>query len=246
MLHIDMEKLFDCVAMVALEELSVEEAVEEYKEICGVPERHRSKVFNTKFSNEYTSSLVDWWATYASKNSSLMKMFTESDLDEWMDIFCYDGTIRDFIEGGKYLKESCVFSEHANKTVKDYEDKIRLTETLIAEQRAVCTFLENKSQTRVWSTPVKKKDDGFVYLIRGGSYCKIGITKDVKARLSSLRTSNPLELELLCSYGAKNKDSREIESYLHEEFKEYRRKGEWFELDMPVAKFEEMCRQFDI
>ncbi len=47
---------------------------------------------------------------------------------------------------------------------------------------------------------ITNKDISCVYLLRSGEYCKIGKTKDMKARLSQIQTGNPTEVEVVCTY----------------------------------------------
>ncbi|CAK7279212.1 GIY-YIG nuclease family protein [Streptomyces misionensis] len=67
-----------------------------------------------------------------------------------------------------------------------------------------------------------------VYVVgaEGLDAVKIGTTTDVGKRLSSLQTGLPLSLSVLwtCEGG------RNLERALHEEFRAYRQRGEWFDL----------------
>lgn len=73
---------------------------------------------------------------------------------------------------------------------------------------------------------------GTIYIIGAkGSYCKIGVTsgKCVKARLRALQTAHWETLELI--YISPMFDNAyEVEKMLHEEFKQYKIRGEWFNL----------------
>ena len=67
----------------------------------------------------------------------------------------------------------------------------------------------------------------FVYFIRlkGTGYVKIGKSKNPKRRLESLRTSNPLECELV---GALPEVGNNTEFAFHSRFADYHFRGEWF------------------
>lgn len=69
-----------------------------------------------------------------------------------------------------------------------------------------------------------------VYLIKFGNlpYYKIGIAKNVLARIVDLEIGSPFDLELICS--AKIEDAYVIEQALHRKFWNLRKKGEWFQL----------------
>lgn len=75
-----------------------------------------------------------------------------------------------------------------------------------------------------------------VYLIadRGNELCKIGFTNtEVEKRMSSLKTGNPFELEVL----AVIEGERELEKELHTKFKDYKVKGEWFKLTDEIINY---------
>lgn len=69
-----------------------------------------------------------------------------------------------------------------------------------------------------------------LYLIRAGNFVKIGVSKNIKSRLKTLQTSNPVELKLLAYTIGNDEYDYIIESEIHEEFEDHRAKGEWFTL----------------
>ena len=81
-----------------------------------------------------------------------------------------------------------------------------------------------------------------VYFIKSGEYLKIGIAKDVKARLSALQTGNPVRLELrgIISDLSENK-AKEYKKKLHEFYKNCRESGEWFNRSKFEVYDEEHC-----
>ena len=70
--------------------------------------------------------------------------------------------------------------------------------------------------------------NGYLYLIHcvGFPYYKIGITKDIDARLSSMQSSLPFQLELEFAVLAENFLIKERE--LHSKYANNRLNGEWF------------------
>ena len=70
----------------------------------------------------------------------------------------------------------------------------------------------------------------YVYLIQKGyGSIKIGVSKDPESRLKMLQTGNPTELHLIAKFPCESeKQARALEADLHNEFREYRMKGEWF------------------
>lgn len=71
----------------------------------------------------------------------------------------------------------------------------------------------------------------FVYLISNGEYIKIGVAKNVEARLKDLQVANAKELQLICSFPLKNeKEAFKLEQFLHTEYEAYHIRGEWFNI----------------
>lgn len=71
-----------------------------------------------------------------------------------------------------------------------------------------------------------------VYFIKAGEYLKIGIAKDVKARLSTLQTGNPIRFEL-CGIvdNLSRTQAMHYEKKLHRFYRNCRVNGEWFRRD---------------
>lgn len=73
----------------------------------------------------------------------------------------------------------------------------------------------------------QNKYDGYVYLISDGTYIKIGHTKtSIKRRIEDMQTGNANKLEVL-AYARVEKSSK-LEKYLHDRYKEYKHRREWF------------------
>lgn len=65
-----------------------------------------------------------------------------------------------------------------------------------------------------------------IYIIKCGRYYKIGIAKNVEARIKSIHTSNPNTVKVI--YTKEVEKAREVESHIHNVYKEQRHKLEWF------------------
>ncbi len=73
---------------------------------------------------------------------------------------------------------------------------------------------------------------GYVYLVRckGFDFYKIGVSKvSVEHRLSSLQTGCPFDLEVL--HTGYSLGYRSIETLLHNKYRLYNERGEWFKLN---------------
>lgn len=77
------------------------------------------------------------------------------------------------------------------------------------------------------------KAETFVYFARDGLEIKIGLSKDVRKRVTSLQTarSDLIHVEYVVRGG------RELEAYLHLKFKNSRLHGEWFRYHGEVQAF---------
>lgn len=70
---------------------------------------------------------------------------------------------------------------------------------------------------------------GYVYLIKGGEFYKIGMTvTTVEKRMQALQTASPIKLELIKKF--KSHNPSEDEKAIHSILKDYRKVGEWFQL----------------
>ncbi|MDP9476334.1 MAG: GIY-YIG nuclease family protein [Actinomycetota bacterium] len=72
--------------------------------------------------------------------------------------------------------------------------------------------------------------DGYVYLIGGRGYFKIGRAKDVSKRFKALKIQLPWRVHLIHTIPARN--HKRAERYLHEVFASQRANGEWFRLSV--------------
>lgn len=86
------------------------------------------------------------------------------------------------------------------------------------------------------------KTTGGVYLLGCGDYYKIGYSKNIQSRVSSIRTSNPFQVDLLATYECKDGRYLNLEKRLHEKFKDSKHKLEWFKKDFTVEDFLQACK----
>ena len=75
----------------------------------------------------------------------------------------------------------------------------------------------------------KQSKEGWVYLLAGNGYYKIGQTNDVKRRIGQISPKLPFEVEILCAIPTNN--AHKLEADLHNLYNEKRTNGEWFELN---------------
>ena len=72
----------------------------------------------------------------------------------------------------------------------------------------------------------------FVYLIKTEDFYKVGISKDISLRVSTIQTSCPHKIDLVHNWEFDcASQSKEVEAHIHGLFEGKRIRGEWFELD---------------
>ena len=83
----------------------------------------------------------------------------------------------------------------------------------------------------------KDEDFGIVYFVaasvEGKMRLKIGVTKNIKHRFSSLQTGSPIELRL--GFGLLVQKPAAVEWALHKHFRDRKIKGEWFDVTITEA-----------
>ena len=87
-------------------------------------------------------------------------------------------------------------------------------------------------------TPPSKTDVCFVYIMRtnwNSKVVKIGISNSPKKREKTLRSEEDLSLWAIEEFKTRSK-ARRVEKALHEEYDDYRKRGEWFELPSYILK----------
>lgn len=76
---------------------------------------------------------------------------------------------------------------------------------------------------------------GYIYLLKGDQYYKIGVTLDMDNRLGQISPQLPFPIKII--FSAKVLDRYGIEKFLHSYFDEKRTNGEWFRLDNEDVQF---------
>jgi hypothetical protein len=91
-----------------------------------------------------------------------------------------------------------------------------------------------RSKEELWPTTheqpatVESTSQGYVYLLYGAGYYKIGQTRNIGSRSRSFETQFPFEVSL--AHVIETNKPLALERQLHEKFKDKRVRGEWFEL----------------
>lgn len=114
-----------------------------------------------------------------------------------------------------------------NKFLSNYVNSLpRKTAQQIKELKIKTEELE-KQRKIFEEKEYEREHTGFVYLIKLGDSYKIGITKNTKERFKQFEFM-PFDLQIIKT--AKVKNYENIETLLHDMYKEKRIKGEWFNL----------------
>jgi hypothetical protein len=85
----------------------------------------------------------------------------------------------------------------------------------------------------------KAKRKGYVYLIAGGGYFKIGLTSNLATRHKQIGSKLPFKTTLI--HAIQTNDMEKTEAYWHERFSQNRAEGEWFQLT--ESEVSEFCLQ---
>lgn len=78
----------------------------------------------------------------------------------------------------------------------------------------------------------------YIYFVSDGEFIKIGIAKDVRARMHNLQTGNPKRLKLLKTIECNsNLDARIQEETFHRKYRKYSACGEWFRMNDELCNY---------
>lgn len=73
--------------------------------------------------------------------------------------------------------------------------------------------------------------ENFVYFVSDGKYVKIGVTNNIKKRISALQTANARKLETFALIPTKNSEAaHKLEKELHSVYEQFLVNGEWFDI----------------
>ena len=81
-----------------------------------------------------------------------------------------------------------------------------------------------------------------IYFVKSGDYVKIGLSSNIKERLTDLQTGNPEPLELLYSYPIKKHKPINIEQAHHYRFRKHHHYNEWFHLSDEIKNYIEKIK----
>lgn len=248
---LNLRSLFLGVAKVAMGEAKVKDVLRDIRKDSGLNRQQFKELCNLELSYEVSHYLVDLWSVYASKDIRLMRIFTTCDFGEWMDVFCTYGNLIDFVQAGEYMKSRLDWHNKMNSKIKEMEEDIknmqyyqeRLNRIVESAECIIKLIPTPRSNNR---EPVaQERKDKEVYLLSNGIYMKIGITNDIKKRISTLQTANPTKIECISRYTPTKTTALNIEQRIHEYFKNFRVCGEWFDINLNQEKFDNLCSMFD-
>jgi hypothetical protein len=75
----------------------------------------------------------------------------------------------------------------------------------------------------------------FLYVVRAGPYCKVGVTGDLKQRLQTYSTHCPLETSCVAVFEVKAQFALPLEREVHRILGDHRVRGEWFAVEVAAA-----------
>lgn len=86
----------------------------------------------------------------------------------------------------------------------------------------------DKRKNKAYATAKDDDKRGFVYILFGNGYYKIGKAKEIDRRVSQISPQLPFEVKLIGFI--ETDDALALESFYHEKYKDKRVNGEWFML----------------
>lgn len=238
------EVLIENLIKLCLGEVTLVEAKKHLRENCGLERKDYVMMSKNMLSNPYTNLLIDMFSIESCKHPKLLEMYLRSPCSEWLDVFCYEGTILSLLECAEGFKAQYDCMTPIYNRIAELEERakyLELRNKIVCEKAGVPEI-----KLEVKAPEIKTVSNSFIYFIQAGDFCKIGYTKDVDARLAQLQIGCPVRLQLLHVYEVKSFKARRLEQKLHDYFKCRRVNGEWFNIDVDIEDFEELCCKFDM
>ena len=132
--------------------------------------------------------------------------------------------------------------EYKDATVSRVEPDGIVVKTKSGMSKVYFPELPKEVQERFHYDPAKGAQFN-VYFIEAGEYLKIGVARDVRARIRELQTGCPHEIYL---HGAIADDRAWLlEKLLHHFFQKYQRNGEWYYDCLSYDTIEEVVTRFE-
>ena len=121
----------------------------------------------------------------------------------------------------RIIAEDVVPDFYLNMNAGHIEDGVFYPIGSVAEHFSKLQHEHNKNNTH---------KEEFVYFIQSvnGGPIKIGYAENVNTRLNELQIGNPEELQVIKTI----RGGRDVETTIHEAFKQYRLRGEWFNAEI--------------
>ena len=97
---------------------------------------------------------------------------------------------------------------------------------------------KNTSSIQYWPINIQM-ETSFIYLIESDQgHVKIGYSQDPESRLSQLQTAHSKPLVLKYTREIDQAATATMERIIHEQLKQYRMSGEWFDISADIARSE--------
>lgn len=124
-------------------------------------------------------------------------------------------------ETKNYRLRKTIDGKRKDYYAKSYEEIKQIKEQL--------EKVEKKKEKNKLKQKLNDINEGYVYIVSDGHFCKIGVSNDdVNERIKKLQTGNPNKITLLTSLLCKKPYT--IESFLHSLFVTKHVHGEWYDI----------------
>jgi hypothetical protein len=149
-------------------------------------------------------------------------------LAAYYDVVAADwyGDLLDWLDGDADTIDSSLL-DRAIGALADFKDS---SATGIAQAvEKTLRDIEKRRQSEISPTASRINPPGYVYMLAGGEYYKIGCTNSVDKRLTQIVPKLPFEVQIV--HLLEVPDMYRAEADLHRKFSDKRTNGEWFALD---------------
>ena len=131
-----------------------------------------------------------------------------------------------------YWQPSAALRARGWQTIRLHDDK---TAASSLAQKINCEVDIDRPTRRHLLAPTKKKQPGIYVIGTDTGHLKIGITSNPVRRVNDLQIATPDKLDLLFFVRCKGVVAQDIERHTHNLLRNYRTKGEWFNVPLDKA-----------
>jgi hypothetical protein len=122
------EVLVENLIALCVGDITLKQAKKDFKKRCGLTKGDYELLVSTPLPKSLTDFLLGEFAIAAYKKPVILETYLRAELTEWLDTFCYNGSVIDLLECAANFKviDDCIVSAH--KKIKKLKDKLLMSE----------------------------------------------------------------------------------------------------------------------